>query len=148
MISSRSQNARSQRQWRMRLQDGVTGSAAAHRVEALWRRARGGERRPLRGADRTLDRIALNTLGVSSEELREVLPRFDAFDDLLAWSDARAGGLDRGAIDRFERRMRSRRAHADRRSARAVPAGVNSRGCRRRRAETTASAAPRPCLLR
>jgi hypothetical protein len=87
---------------RMRLRDGVTSSAAAQRVEALWRRARGGERRPLTGADRTLDRIALNTLGVSTEELREVLPRFDALDDLLAWSDARAGGVDREALDRFE----------------------------------------------
>jgi hypothetical protein len=86
----------------MRLQDGVTGSAAAHRVEALWRRARGGERRPLTGADRTLDRIALNTMGVSTEELREVLPRFDALDDLLAWSDARVGGLDGEAVGRFE----------------------------------------------
>src|SRR5580658_4647599 len=86
----------------MPLQDRVTGSAAAHRVEAIWRRARGGERRPLTGADRTLDRIALNTLGVSTEELREVLPRFEALDDLLAWSDARAGGLDPDALDRFE----------------------------------------------
>src|SRR5471032_1890996 len=86
----------------MRLEDGVTGSAAAHRVEALWRRARGGERRPLTGADRTLDHIALTTLGVSTEELREVLPRFDALDDLLAWSDVRAGGLDREALGRFE----------------------------------------------
>ena len=86
----------------MRLQDGLTGSAAAHRVEALWRRARGSERRPLTGADRTLNRIALNTLGVSTEEMREVLPRFDTLDDLLAWSDARADGLDREALDRFE----------------------------------------------
>jgi len=86
----------------MRLQDGVTGSAAAHRVEAVWRRARGGERRPLTGADRALDRIALNTLGISTEELREVLPRFERLDDLLAWSDARAGGLDRQALGRFE----------------------------------------------
>ena len=86
----------------MRLEDGVTGSAAARRVEALWRRARGGERRPLTGADRTLDRIALNTLGVATEELREVLPRFDVLDELLAWSDARAGGLDRETLDRFE----------------------------------------------
>jgi hypothetical protein len=87
---------------RVRLQDGVTGSAAAQRVEALWRRARGGERRPLTGADRTLDRIALNTLGVATEEWREILPRFDAFSDLLAWSDARAGGLDREALARFD----------------------------------------------
>jgi hypothetical protein len=85
----------------MRLQDGVTGSAAAQRVEAIWRRARGGERRPLTGAERTLDRIALNTLGVAAEELREVAPRFDDLDDLLAWSDARAGGLDPEALDRF-----------------------------------------------
>jgi len=84
------------------LQDGVTGSVAAQRVEALWRRARGGERRPLSGADRTLDRIALNTLGVATEELREVLPRFEAFSDLLAWSEARAGGLDPEALGRFE----------------------------------------------
>jgi hypothetical protein len=80
----------------------VTGSAAAHRVEAIWRRARGGERRPLTGAERTLDRIALNTLGVSTEELREVLPRFEVFADLLAWSEARAGGFDREALERFD----------------------------------------------
>jgi hypothetical protein len=80
----------------------MTGSAAARRVEAIWRRARGGERRPLTGAERTLDRIALNTLGISTEELREVLPRFEALDDLVAWSDARAGGLDLEALDRFE----------------------------------------------
>src|SRR5579864_4294991 len=86
----------------MSLQDGMTGSAAARRVEAVWRRARGGERRPLSGADRTLDRIALNVLGISTEELREVLPRFDDLGDLLAWSDARAGGLDREALERFE----------------------------------------------
>jgi hypothetical protein len=86
----------------MRVRDSVTGSAAARRVEAIWRRARGGERRPLTGADRILDRIALNTLGVATEELREVLPRFDALDDLLSWSDARAGGLDPDALDRFE----------------------------------------------
>lgn len=86
----------------MRLQDEVTGSAAAHRVEALWRRAKGGERRPLTGADRVLDRIALNTLGVATEELREVLARFDDVDELLAWSDARAGGLDCEALGRFE----------------------------------------------
>jgi hypothetical protein len=84
------------------LQDAVTGSAAAQRVEALWRRARGGERRPLGGADRTLDRIALNTLGVSTEELREVLPRFADFSDLVAWSDARAGGLNLEALGRFD----------------------------------------------
>jgi hypothetical protein len=66
------------------------------------RRARGGERRPLSGADRALDRIALNTLGISTEELREVLPRFNAVNDLLAWSDARVGGLDLEALDRFE----------------------------------------------
>jgi hypothetical protein len=86
----------------MGVQDGVTGSAAAHRVEAIWRRARGGERRPLSGADRTLDRIALNTLGVSTEELREALPRFETLEGLLAWSDARAGGLDGEAVSRFE----------------------------------------------
>jgi hypothetical protein len=80
----------------------VSGSAAARRVEALWRRARGGERRPLTGAERTLDRIALNTLGLAAEELREVLPRFEAFDELLAWSDTRAGGLDLEALARFE----------------------------------------------
>jgi hypothetical protein len=56
----------------------------------------------LTGAERTLDRIALNTLGISTEELREVLPRFEALDDLVAWSDARAGGLDLEALDRFE----------------------------------------------
>jgi phytanoyl-CoA dioxygenase PhyH len=80
----------------------MTGSAAARRVEAIWRRARDGERRPLTGAERTLDRIALNTLGISTEELREVLPGFEALDDLVAWSDARAGGLDLEALDRFE----------------------------------------------
>ena len=85
----------------MRLQD-VTGSAAALRVEALWRRARGGERRPLTGAERNLDRIALNTLGVATEELREVLPDFDTLNDLLAWSDERAGGIDPEALGRFE----------------------------------------------
>lgn len=89
----------------MRLQNEVTGSAAARRVEAVWRRARGGERRPLTGADRTLDRIALNALGIATEELREVLPRFDNLDDLLAWSDARAGGLDLEALRRFEAQL-------------------------------------------
>jgi hypothetical protein len=84
------------------LQDGVTGSAAARRVEAVWRRARGGERRPLSGADRNLDRIALSVLGVAPEELREVLPRYEAFDDLVAWSEARAGGLDPETLARFE----------------------------------------------
>jgi hypothetical protein len=84
------------------LQHGVTGSLAAHRVEAIWRRARGGEPRPLAGTNRTLDRIALNALGVAAEESREILPRFEAFSDLLAWSDARAGGLDREALERFE----------------------------------------------
>src|SRR5579859_5176403 len=110
----------------MRLQDGVTGSAAARRVEALWRRARGGERRPLTGADRTLDRIALGTLGIAPEELREVLPRFDALDDLLAWSDARAGGLDVEALDRFE----------------AVVAGAPAPEAVRRRIETLEAAEP------
>jgi hypothetical protein len=110
----------------MRLQDGVTGSAAAQRVEALWRRARGGERRPLAGADRTLDRIALNILGVATEELREVLPRFDAVSDLLAWSDARAGGLDREALDRFE----------------AVVAGAPAPEAVRRRIEAVEAAEP------
>jgi hypothetical protein len=86
---------------RMVLQD-VTGSAAAQRVEAVWRRARGGERRPLTGPERVLNRIALNTLGISAEELREVLPRFDAVEDLLAWSEARAGGLDAVELDRLE----------------------------------------------
>jgi len=86
----------------MRLRDEVTGSAAAQRVDAFWRRAKGGERRRLTGEERTLDRLALNTLGVALEELREVLPRFDDVDDLLAWSDARAGGLDREALERFE----------------------------------------------
>lgn len=84
------------------LPDRVTGSVAARRVEALWRRARGGEVRPLSGEGRTLDRIALNTLGVSTEELREVLPRFDDVGALIAWSEARAGGLDREALARFE----------------------------------------------
>ena len=104
----------------------MTGSAAAHRVEALWRRARGGERRPLTGADRTLDRIALNTLGVAAEELREILPRFDAFSDLLAWSDARAGSLDREALDRFD----------------AVVAGAPAPEAVRRRIQTLDAAEP------
>jgi len=104
----------------------VTGSAAARRVEALWRRARGGERRPLTGADRTLDRIALGTLGIAPEELREVLPRFDALDDLLAWSDARAGGLDVEALDRFE----------------AVVAGAPAPEAVRRRIESLGAAEP------
>lgn len=54
------------------------------------------------GADRTLDRIALNTLGVAVEELREVLARFETVDDLLAWSEVRSGGLDIEALGRFE----------------------------------------------
>jgi hypothetical protein len=86
----------------MRVEDAVMRSVAAQRAEAVWRRAKGGARRPLTGADRTLDRIALNTLGVATEELREVLPRFETFDDLLAWSAARTGGLDREALSRFE----------------------------------------------
>ena len=94
----------------MRVEEAVTGSVAAQRVEAVWRRAKGGERRPLTGADRTLDRIALNTLGVATEELREVLPRFDAFEDLLAWSEARTGGFDREALDRFEAALAGRPA--------------------------------------
>lgn len=94
----------------MRVQDGVTGSAAARRVEALWRRARSGETRRSNGADRTLDRIALNALGIATEELREVLPRFDDFDDLLAWSEARRGGLDLEALDRFEAAVAGRPA--------------------------------------
>jgi hypothetical protein len=80
----------------------VTGSAAARRVEALWRRARGEAHARPSPADRTLDRIALNTLGVGSEEAREALPRFSAFEDLLAWSEARAGGFDTEAVARFE----------------------------------------------
>jgi hypothetical protein len=110
----------------MPLEDRVTGSAAAHRVEAVWRRARGGERRPLSGADRTLDRIALNTLGVATEELREVLPRFDDVNDLLAWSDARAGGLDPEALDRFE----------------AMAAGLPAPASVRRRIEAVEAAEP------
>ena len=86
----------------MRVDDAATRSAAAQRVEAIWRRSRGGERRPLTGPDRTLNRIALNVLGISGEELREVLPRFEDFDGLLAWSEARRGGLDRDALERFE----------------------------------------------
>jgi hypothetical protein len=109
---------------RMRLRGGVTGSATAGRVEALLRRARAGKRRPLSGAERTLDRIALNTLGVSTEELREVLPRFDTIDDLLAWSAARAGGLDLEALDRFE----------------AVLAGAPTPGAVRRRIEALEAA--------
>jgi hypothetical protein len=86
----------------MRLQDEITASAAAQRVEVLWRRARGGERRVLSGADRALNRIALNTLGISTEELRETLPRFDTLEGLLAWSEARAGGIDRESVARFD----------------------------------------------
>jgi hypothetical protein len=87
----------------VRLQDAARGSSAAQRVEAIWKRARGGERRPLTGADRVLDGIALNALGVSAMELREVAPRFEALDDLIAWSDARvAGGLDLEPLERFE----------------------------------------------
>ena len=86
----------------MRLQDGVTGSAAAQRAEAVWRRARAGETRRSNGADRTLDRIALNVLGISTEELREVLPRFDDFEALVAWSEARRGGPDHAALERFD----------------------------------------------
>jgi hypothetical protein len=86
----------------MQVQEAVTGSAAARRAEAVWRRVRAGETRRSNGADRTLERIALNALGISTEEMREVLPRFDAFDDLVAWSEARRGGLDRDALDRFE----------------------------------------------
>src|SRR5215469_15214617 len=86
----------------MRVQDGVTGSLAAARVEAVWRRARGGERRRATGSDRTLDRIALNTLGIATEELREELPRFEAFEDLIAWSGARAGGFESEGLARFE----------------------------------------------
>src|SRR5262245_2508331 len=81
--------------------DELTRSAAGRRVEAVWRRARGGERRPLTGHDRTLDRIALGALGISPGELREVLPRFEAIDDLLQWSDQRAT-VDRDAVARFE----------------------------------------------
>ena len=110
----------------MRLSDEVTGSAAARRVEAIWRRARSGERRPLSGADRTLDRIALNTLGVATEELREVLPRFEALDDLLAWSAARAGGLDREALARFE----------------AAASGAEAPAAARRRVEAIEAAEP------
>jgi Phytanoyl-CoA dioxygenase (PhyH) len=110
----------------MRLQDGVTGSAAARRVEAVWRRARSGETRRSNGADRTLDRIALNAMGIATEELREVLPRFDDFDDLVAWSEARRGGLDRDALDRFE----------------AVVAGRPAPDAVRRRIEAIESAEP------
>ncbi len=110
----------------MRLEDGVTTSAAARRVEAIWRRARGGDRRRATGADRTLDRIALNTLGISTEELREVLPRFDALDDLLTWSDERAGGLDLEALKRFE----------------AVLAGAPTPAAARRRIEALEAAPP------
>ena len=78
------------------------GWAAARRVESVWRRAKAGETRRSNGADRTLDRIALNALGIATEELREVLPRFDDFDDLVAWSEARRGGLDHDALGRFE----------------------------------------------
>ena len=86
----------------MRVHDSVMGWAAARRVESVWRRAKAGETRRSNGADRTLDRIALNALGIATEELREVLPRFDDFDDLVAWSEARRGGLDHDALGRFE----------------------------------------------
>ncbi|HXQ11386.1 MAG TPA: phytanoyl-CoA dioxygenase family protein [Caulobacteraceae bacterium] len=104
----------------------MTTSAAAARVEAVWRRARDGKRRPLSGGDRTLDRIALNTLGISTEELREVLPRFDTLDDLVAWSADRAGGLDQEALDRFE----------------AVLAGAPTPAAVRRRIEALEAAPP------
>jgi hypothetical protein len=110
----------------MRLQDGVTGSAAGRRVEAVWRRAKAGETRRSNGADRTLDRIALNALGIANEELREVLPRFDDFDDLVAWSEARRGGLDRDALDRFD----------------AVIAGAPTPEAVKRRIETIEAAEP------
>ena len=107
----------------MPVQGEVTGSAAARRVEALWRRARSGERHPLTGADRTLDRIALNALGVATEELREILPRFDTLEGLLAWSEARAGGFDRQALERFEAVMAGKPApEAVRRHIEAVEA--------------------------
>ena len=80
----------------------MTGSSAARRVEALWRRARGEAQARPTPAERTLDRIALNALGVGTEEAREVLPRFSSFEDLLAWADQRAGGFDTEAIARFE----------------------------------------------
>ena len=86
----------------MSIADDRVASAAARRVEPVWRRARAGERRPVAGADRHVDRIALNTLGIATEELREVLPRFEDFGELLAWAEARAGGLDREALARFE----------------------------------------------
>jgi hypothetical protein len=104
----------------------VTGSAAAQQVEALWQRARSAERRPRTGAERTLDRIALNTLGVATEEWREILPRFEDFSDLLAWSDARVGGLDREALGRFE----------------ALAAGAPAPEAVRRRIDTIEAAAP------
>jgi hypothetical protein len=89
----------------VRLQDAVRGSAAAERVEALWRRAKSGDRGRPGGADRILERIALNALGVATEELRDVLARFETVDDLLAWSAARAGGLDAEALGRYEALM-------------------------------------------
>lgn len=86
----------------MSVADDVTSSVAARRVEAVWKRARGGERRPLSGSDRVLDRMALNVLGIATEELREELPRFDSLEGLLAWSQARRGGVDHEALARFE----------------------------------------------
>src|ERR1700722_18309649 len=110
----------------MRVHDSVMGSAAGQRVEAVWRRAKSGETRRSNGADRTLDRIALNALGIATEELREVLPRFDDFDDLVAWSEARRGGLDRKALGRFE----------------AVAAGLPTPEAVRRRIEAIEAAEP------
>ena len=105
----------------MPVEDAVRRSAATQRVEGVWRRAKAGERRPLSGAERTLDRIALNALGVAGEELRDVLPRFEALDELLAWSEARTGGFDREALDRFEAVIAGARApEAVRRRIRAV----------------------------
>jgi hypothetical protein len=117
--------ARREQEARMDL-DEVTGSAAARRVEAVWQRGRGGERRPLTGAERNLDRIALSALGVAPEELREVLPRFDTLEDLVAWSDARAGGLDPALLERFE----------------AAAAGAPTPDAARRRIESVEAAPP------
>lgn len=70
--------------------------------------------------------MALNTLGVSTEELREVLSRFENVDDALAWSDARMGGLDLEALSRLE----------------AVLAGAPTPDAARRRIEATETAPP------
>jgi hypothetical protein len=84
------------------MQDQLIETAAGRRVAALWARARDGQRRPLGGRGRVLDKIALNTLGLAAEELREVLAQFDDAAEAVAWAAERAGGIDRDELARFE----------------------------------------------